>query len=181
MATDIRAQTANNWTALQFQFSHRHDCFDRRQQWMRPRIPCPPINKIENPPFHNRILIRKFGVFEFVQLSTSERKKSIQKWRGENDLKTKMNRSIHFYCRMWVEVKAADSCHRQIQCTASVQPHQARAGPTKKNLLRICMFAVREMCSELKSYSIDIVGRRSFVVTASLCNYTNCIRKPINT
>lgn len=153
---------------------------------MRPRVPLAASAikyQSKNPPFHNRILIWEFENWIFALRCAVWEKKSIYKWRKENGSRTKMNRSIHFYCRMWVEVKTSDSCHRQMQCTLRLQPHpgEIAGGAAKKNLLRICMIAMREMCSELKSYSIYIVCRRSFAVIASLCNYTNCICKPINT
>lgn len=74
--------------------------------------------KREKSQFHNKILIWKLKI-EFVRVERHrERKKSICELRKTNQ-KMKMNRSIHFYWRMWVEVKTPFGFHRRIRCSRS--------------------------------------------------------------
>lgn len=103
------------------------------------------------------------------------REKKIDLQITKNESKMKMNRPIHFYCRMWVEVKASLQLpSTNPMHTVRLQPHNETdvrdERAMEKNVLRICMIVMREMCSELKSHFDIHRCRRSFV-RRFVCRY----------
>lgn len=155
------ASSKHNWTALQFQFSHRYDGFGRRQQCMRPRIPRPPMNKIH---FTTESEYENLKI-EFVQRSAQRRPK--RKNRFKNDEKKTIQKRNWIDPFILIAVCGLRSKHHMLPTsnamhgTIATAPGEVASDTTKKNLLRICMIAMRELCSESKSYSVYIVCRRS--------------------